>query len=74
VEYGAPLADVMSYVIPDRSEDIYGCGYGWIRPAYIEEDHAADFRSEATIAGFFGMRPGGDLKFVFNLGESDGKY
>lgn len=80
-EYGTPITDIMSYVIPDSSEDIYGCGYSHLRPGQFESDYSPGFRAEDAVdpngymgssAAFFGMRPNGDLKFVFNLGILDG--
>ena len=60
----------MSYVIPEDTENIYGCGYAWLSPSHFEEDMAPDLLSKATIASFFGMDADGDLKFVFQLGDN----
>jgi hypothetical protein len=68
VDYGTTINDIMSYVIPEDTEDIYGCGYAWLSPANFEEDIAPDFKNTGTIASFFGMEARGDLNFVFQLG------
>jgi hypothetical protein len=62
---------LMSYVIPENSELIYGCGYALLNPASFEADMAAEFLSTGTIASFFGMGAGGDVKFVFQIGDND---
>ena len=48
-EYGTTVTDIMSVVVPERSEDIYGCGYSHLRPAQFESDYAEDFKAPDAI-------------------------
>ena len=48
-EYGSTVTDIMSVVVPERSEDIYGCGYSHLRPAQFESDYAEDFKAPDAI-------------------------
>ena len=70
----------MSIVIPERSEDIFGCGYAHLRPGQFEPDYAEDFKVPHPVdpagimgsqAGFFGVSSDGDVKFVFQLGVEE---
>jgi hypothetical protein len=62
IESGTVISDIMSYVIPQDTEDIYGCGYAWLTPEKLD--------SIGTKASFFGMEARGSLNFVFQLGDS----
>ena len=48
-EYGTTVTDIMSVVVPERSEDIFGCGYSHLRPAQFEADYAEDFKAPDPI-------------------------
>ena len=48
-EYGTTVTDIMSVVVPEGSEDIYGCGYSHLRPAQFESDYAEDFKAPDPV-------------------------
>jgi hypothetical protein len=69
-DYGTTINDIMSYVIPVNTEDIYGCGYAWLNPAnFVDDMDPKQKENTGTIASFFGMDANGGIDFVFQLGE-----